>query len=429
MFSSVTSRVAPLEQRRQRGLDALDRPGDRDDVVADAERPRARLGVAQRFRRGEAIGQHHGVDASGAQRVDGHGGAERRIDAAGEAEHDAGKPVVLDVIAQAHHAGGVIALVALLYRRALTLGAAPALLAAFPDGARHTRAERGQLDGERAVRVQGERAALEHEFVLAADLVEIDHRQPALDHARNRDALADRELVALVRRGVGNQEDFAAGLGDAFDGLRPPDVLADRHADPDAAKRQRPGRRAGAEHPLLVEHAVIRQIDLEAHRLDAPARQQGDGVVERALLDPGQADQHGGAAVGGLARERLASRAARLLERGLQHQVLGRITRKIQFGREHEVGAERGGLRARCSQAAEIALDVADDGGDLRERDDEPVGGCGHGESLARRRGGGQMGRPFSALAGEGPGGRYPTFSRKGEGETFRIARRGLNHA
>ena len=40
----------------------------------------------------------------GAQRVDRHRRAERRIDAAGEAQHDAGKAVVVDIVAQAHHA-------------------------------------------------------------------------------------------------------------------------------------------------------------------------------------------------------------------------------------------------------------------------------------------------------------------------------------
>ena len=191
----------------------------------------------------------------------------------------------------------------------------------------------------------------------------------------------DRELVALVGRGVGHQQDFAAGLERC---TRPgPAPRCPRRSARRCARRlndDRPRRRAGAEHPLLVEHAVIRQIDLEPHRLDAPAVEQRDGVVERAVLDPRQADQHRRAAVGGLARQRLAGGAARLLEGGLQHQVLGRIAGEKQLRRQHDVRAERRrprrALRAAASRLPSMSPTI---GGDLRERDDEAVGGCGHG--------------------------------------------------
>ena len=50
----------------------------------------------------------------------------------------------------------------------------------------------------------------------------------------------------------------------------------------------------------------------------------------------------------------------------------------------HDVGAEGGRLLARFAQAVEIALDIADDRGDLRERDDEAVAdGGGHEEMFA----------------------------------------------
>ena len=156
---------------------------------------------------------------------------------------------------------------------------------------------------KRPVAVQRERRALEHQFVLAADLVEVDQRQPAFHDARHRDALANGELVAFVGRGVGDQQDFAAGLEDAFDRVGAPDVLADRHADAHAAKDDRPRRRPRREHALLVKNAIIGQIDLEAHRFDAPAVEERHRVIELAVLDPGQAHQRGGPAVGRLARE------------------------------------------------------------------------------------------------------------------------------
>ena len=193
------------------------------------------------------------------------------------------------------------------------------------------------------------------------------------------DVLADGELVALVGRGVGDEQDFAAGLEDAFDRVRTPDVLADRNADAHAAEHDRPRRRPRREHPLLVEDAVVGQIDLEPDRLDPPAVEQRHGVVDLAVLDPGQADQRRRAAVGGRARQLVAGGAARLLERGLEHQILGRIAGEVQFRRHHDVGPERRRLRARLAQPVAISGDVADDRRDLRQRDDEAVRGGGHG--------------------------------------------------
>ena len=150
-----------------------------------------------------------------------------------------------------------------------------------------------------------------------------------------------------------------------------------------------PGDGPGCEDALLVEDAVIGQVDLEPHRLDPPAVEERHGVVELAVLDPGQADQRRRAAVGGVARQLLAGRPAGLLERGLQHQILGRIAGEIEFRRHHDVGAEGGGLRARFAQPVAVARDVADDRGDLRERNDEAVAdGGGHGRDFCPRRAG-----------------------------------------
>ena len=316
--------------------------------------------------------------------------------------------MLLDIVAQAQHAGRIIGLVALLDDLARALDAAPALVAALPDRARDHRAKGRKLDGEAAVGVERERGALEHELVLPADHVEIDQRQAALDHARHRDVLADDELVALIGRGVADEQDLAAGLEDALDRVRPPDVLADRDADPDAAKDDRPRRRAGDEHPLLVEHAVVRQVDLEPHRLDAALVEERHGVVQPAFLDPGQADEHRRPAVRGLARELLAGGAARLLEGGLQHQILGRVAGEVKLRRHDEVGAEASRFPPRLAQPVTVAGDVADDERDLREGDDEAVRVRGHGGILAEGEGGCNRGRdlpsPVRARSGEGSG-------------------------
>ena len=95
---------------------------------------------------------------------------------------------------------------------------------------------------ERAVGVQRERGAVEHQFVLAADLVDVDQRQAASrPRARPRPSCARRPCRA-VGRAVRHDQDFGAGLVQALDAPRlEPDVLADRHADADAANRIGPG--------------------------------------------------------------------------------------------------------------------------------------------------------------------------------------------
>ena len=105
------------EQRRERRLEAFDRRRDRQDLVAHAERLGAGGGIVERFLRGELVGQHHAAHALGAERIDRHRRAQRGIDAAGQAEHDAGKAVLVDVVAQAQHAGGIVGVARLRRRR------------------------------------------------------------------------------------------------------------------------------------------------------------------------------------------------------------------------------------------------------------------------------------------------------------------------
>src|SRR5262249_38501393 len=151
-------------------------------------------------------------------------------------------------------------------------------------------------------------------FVLAAHLVEIDQRQPRLDHARHRDVEAMGGLVAPIRRAVRHQQNLAAGLAHALDYVGAPDVLADGNADAHAPEHDRPGHGAGYEPPLLVEHAVIGQVDLVADRFDTAVRKQEIRVVELAVLDPWRAHEDRGAAVVGVAGERLDLDAAGRLE-------------------------------------------------------------------------------------------------------------------
>ena len=67
--------------------------------------------------------------------------------------------------------------------------------------------------GERAVGVHDERAAVEDQFVLAADLVDVGERHPRFGHACARELETVFELVHLERRAVGDEQHLAPRVG------------------------------------------------------------------------------------------------------------------------------------------------------------------------------------------------------------------------
>ena len=250
-------------------------------------------------------------------------------------------------------------------------------------------AERRKLEGDRAIGVERKRRAVENELILAADLIDIDERQFRLGDPRHGHVEAHLGLVAPIGRTIGHDEQLGAGLRQRFNDILVvapvgPGILADRQPKPHAAEAHRTGHRSRSKHALLVEHAVIRQVDLAADRLDLAAGQERIGVVELPRLDPRRADQHRGAAVGGLARERFHGRAAGRLEGRLEHQILWRIAGDEQFRKSDDVGAVARGLRARFARQLQIAGDVADDGVELRHGNGETIGrALGHGDDLS----------------------------------------------
>ena len=148
--------------------------------------------------------------------------------------------------------------------------------------------------------------------------------------------------------------------------------------------RHRPRGGAAREQALFVEHAVVRQVRLEAQRGDAALIEQRAGIIELAVLDPGRADQHRRAAARGLARQFLDGGAAGRLERGLQHQIFRRIAADEQFRQHQQIGAVGLGLVARGARLGGVAGDVADRRVQLRQRDRE--GWFGHGAMVPRTR-------------------------------------------
>ena len=318
-----------------------------------------------------------------------------RIDAAREAHDDTGKAVLVHIIAKAEDTGGVIGFVALLDCRNSVPRRRQSPLFHAPKPSSRPRPRKPEAESARAVGIEAEGRAIEDKLVLAAELIEINERQSALDNARDGDESRSSRLAAPVRRTVGNKKNFAACGGEAFDRVRSPNILADGNADAHALERRRPRHRPRREHALFVEHAIIRQIGLEADRLDAAFVEEGIGVVAMPILDPRQPDENRRAAVGGIARDLLAGGAAGFQKRRLQDEVLGWIARDEEFGKHHEIGAEGGRLGAGGADARDIARDVADRAIDLREANDEAV----RGGILARRHQGTSFGGPVRRQA------------------------------
>jgi hypothetical protein len=155
--------------------------------------------------------------------------------------------------------------------------------------------------------------------------------------------------------------------------LLAPDVLADRHAELDAAEIDRLGARTRREDALLVEHAVIGQVVLVAHALDAAAIKQSDRVIDERSVAPGKADEDRRAAVSRVVGKLLAGSTCRLLQSRLQHQILNGVAGEIKLGEGDQVGTGRCRLSTRLPRLLEIPLKIAHDRVELRQRELERV--------------------------------------------------------
>ncbi len=293
------------EGGRQHGLERRDGRGDSDFVESHAGAFRAGGGVLEAVRTGVARGQHEGLDVVGAQGVAGHDQGNRRIHPAGEAEQDTLEPRFAHIVAQPRHHRVVIGL-----RRARPVGhrrirAVPAARSARPGRHRQVFGEHRQAHAHHALRIDGEGPAVEHQFVLAADLVDVDQRQAGFAGALARHLQPLGLRGAAERRTVGHQNDLGP-LGLQL-GARaaPPDILADRHADLHAAEIEQARLRARREDTLFVEHAIVGQVQLERNAAHLAAVDQGDRVARPTVVaGPGQGDQ-ARAAAGRLARQPL----------------------------------------------------------------------------------------------------------------------------
>jgi hypothetical protein len=218
-----------------------------------------------------------------------------------------------------------------------------------------------------AVVVEHHRVPVEQELVLAADRVDEGDERDVVPGARGQHLLA-LALLAEVERRCGDVRDQLCAGERHLGGRRPglPDVLADRRPDQHVAvleQEQVPTRR---EVPVLVEDPVVRQEPLAVNGLDLTSGADSAGVVEVTVEVRG-ADE----------RDDPADGAGDLLERTLrgadeawpEQQVLGRVAGDRQLGEEDDVRVGLLRLGEPVEDALAVAVEVADDGVDLGERE------------------------------------------------------------
>ncbi len=272
------------------------------------------------------------------------------------------KTALVDVVAQPGDQRAVEILLALRQRLALArLG--------MPAGVRGDEAHRHQpgLPERRAYRdlalgIQHQRTAVEHQLVLAADGVDVDHRPARLAGTGGEQPLALGGLVEMERRGVERDQDIGAGLRRLPDRGAIPQILADQDAEPRAGVLDHQRLGAGLEVTILVEHLIVGQRLLGVLTPPFSSQQHAGEVVALAVAQAGipHHDQGLRRKLGDLLRHLRQRLSQARLHRLAQQQVFRRIAGEIELAEYHHVGVVlelrlAHGLDRRCGIAGDIA--------------------------------------------------------------------------
>ena len=153
---------------------------------------------------------------------------------------------------------------------------------------------------------------------------------------------------------------------------RLPHVLAHRQPDALGADVDDGAARARLEVALLVEHAVVGQVDLAVDRVNGAVGEHRGGV-EHVLGALGEADHRDDPA---RVRGELLERVARVGEEVLlEQQVLGRVARDGELGEQHELAPRLARVADAGRDLRGVAGDVAHGGVHLAEREPHLLAG------------------------------------------------------
>ena len=214
--------------------------------------------------------------------------------------------------------------------------------------------------------VEDDRVPVEDELVLSADEVAEREERARVARAGHEHLLALLRLADVERgRGQVHEELRSRQSEVGCGGSRLPDVLADRRADERVAEAQHQEVAALGEVAMLVEDAVVREELLPVDAADLPVRAHR-ARVRQVAVEPRRPDEGHEAAGGG--RRLLERLASGVQEPGAEQQVLGRVPGDRELGEEDEVGAGPPRVAERVHDLVPVAVEVADDDVQLRER-------------------------------------------------------------
>ncbi len=324
------------------------------------------------------------MDVVRSQRIDSHRRHDGAVDAAGEAQNHVLEAVLVDIVTQPQHTGPPWRFIDRGKISDHAVDAAPAIVGVMPVRDDEVGLEALALQHQLVAGLHGEGRAVVDQFVLAADLVQVEHGDVVFPHPVLDQALAGVLLVAPVGRTVGTEQDARAVVDQVLADLGVPDVLADRHADRDNLDGERLGQRPGGEIALFEEHVVIGELALEARSDHFPVLGQQHGIVQGVALPPDRRQQQADSGAAGRLRKGVRSLDGIGDELRLEQQVLREVPGQEQLGQQQDVCLRGNCLGQRLAAEFQIGGQRPDLGVELRQRDAKSIGHLGSRKCGAR---------------------------------------------
>ncbi len=224
-----------------------------------------------------------------------------------------------------------------------------------------------------AVRHDHTTAAVEDEFVVSPDLVDVNDRGFRPPCLAAEQLLPELRLTHLVRTGSHVDDNLRPPADQVVDGifavelsaerLGVPEIFADAQADRSAAHVQAPGLVARLEVARLIEHVVSWQQRLDMHVADFAVNQQRSDILQRparvARCPANVTDQRcNPPAMIGQSLHALNTVGYEPL---FSEQVTGRIAFDTQLTEHNQIDLPVPGLVDQRSHAGNVPADVAHD--------------------------------------------------------------------
>ena len=218
---------------------------------------------------------HHGAYIVLAQSVNRDTKRQRRIDAAGKTDDCARETILAQIVAHTQRQRFVdlslnLTRTSFCARREIPRAILDNLERLF---------EGDKLMRQLAVRIQRKRRAVEHQFVLSADKVDVERRNSGGRNAISQHFITLTLFVHVKGRGIEHQQHIGACITRGFCGAALPYVGADIDAAMHSIDLNNAWRAVTVEIAFFIEHFVIRQALFAIGIFDAAIAQQRSAVV------------------------------------------------------------------------------------------------------------------------------------------------------